>query len=206
MANQMTSGILAVVAAYLIGGIPFGLVIVRLMTGKDVREAGSGNIGATNVLRTTGRRAGVLTLILDAAKGWFAVWLAAHLTGGNVAWTSAAAFAVLAGHAFPAWLRFRGGKAVASFIGAYAYLAPLPLLAVVILFVLILAWTRHLSLGSIIAAGFFPLACWIILHPHWPVLLSAVASACLVIWRHADNIRRIRAGNERVFSFRRTER
>jgi glycerol-3-phosphate acyltransferase PlsY len=200
------SGALAVLAAYLIGGIPFGLLIVRIMTGKDVRDSGSGNIGATNVLRTTGRLAGVLTLLLDTAKGWLAVWLAARLTGGSIGWMSAAAFAVLAGHAFPAWLRFKGGKAVASFVGAWLYLAPLPLFAVLLLFIFVVVWTRHLSLGSIIATGFFPLACWMILHPAWPILLSALASACLIIYRHSDNIRRIRAGNERVFRFGRTER
>lgn len=200
------NGALAVLAAYLIGGIPFGLLVVRLMTGRDVRAAGSGNIGATNVLRTTGRAAGVITLVLDAAKGWFAVWLAAYLTGNSVVWMSAAAFAVLAGHAFPAWLRFKGGKAVASFVGAYLFLTPLPIVAVLLLFVFLVGWTRYLSLGSVIAAGLFPLACWMILHPDWPVLLSAAAAACLIIWRHADNIRRIRDGNERVFRFGRTER
>ena len=141
------NGALAVVLAYLIGGIPFGLVIVRLMTGRDVRASGSGNIGATNVLRTTGRLAGVLTLILDAAKGWLAVWIASLLTGGNVFWMSMAAFAVLAGHAFPAWLRFKGGKAVASFLGAYLFLTPLPVFAVLLLFIFLVFWTRHLSLG-----------------------------------------------------------
>ena len=200
------NGALAVVLAYFIGGIPFGLVIVRLMTGRDVRASGSGNIGATNVLRTTGRMAGVLTLILDAAKGWLAVWIASLLTGGNVFWISMAAFAVLAGHAFPAWLRFKGGKAVASFLGAYLFLTPIPVFAVLLLFIFLVFWTRHLSLGSVVAAGLFPLACWMILHPDWPILVSAVAAACLIIYRHADNIRRIRAGNERIFRFGRTER
>lgn len=200
------NGALAVVVAYLIGGIPFGLVVVRLMTGRDVRASGSGNIGATNVLRTAGRLAGVLTLVLDAAKGWLAVFIAWKLTGGNVFWMSAAAFAVLAGHAFPAWLRFKGGKAVASFLGAYLFLAPIPVLAVLLLFIFLVFWTRHLSLGSVVAAGLFPLACWMILHPDWPILASAAAAACLIIYRHADNIRRIRAGNERVFRFGRTER
>src|ERR1700761_6628758 len=138
-------GVLAVVAAYLIGGIPFGLIVVKFMTGADVRASGSGNIGATNVLRTTGRLAGVLTLILDAAKGWFAVWLASRLTGGSVLWMSAGAFAGLAGHAFPAWLRFKGGKAVASFLGAYLFLTPVPVLAVVLLFILLVFSTRYLS-------------------------------------------------------------
>jgi len=194
-------GPLAVLLAYLIGSIPFGLLIVRLMTGKDVRESGSGNIGATNVLRTTGRAAGILTLILDVAKGLLAVWLAERLSGGSTLWDSFAAFAVLLGHAFPIWLKFHGGKAVATFVGAFAWLTPLPLLAALLIFVLIVAWTRYLSLGSIIAAGLFPLGCWMILHPDWPVLAAAIGAAVLVIWRHRSNIERIRAGNENVFRF-----
>jgi len=200
----MLTGLLAVVAAYLIGSIPFGLIVVKLMTGSDVREGGSGNIGATNVLRTTGRTAGILTLVLDAAKGWLAVFLADWLTGGSTLWMSAAAFTVLLGHAFSIWLKFTGGKAVATAVGAFAYLAPLPLLAVLLLFVLVVAWTRYLSLGSLVAAGLLPVACWMILHPAWPVLVSAAGAAVLIIERHRGNIARIRAGEERVFRFRRT--
>lgn len=192
-------GALAVAIAYLVGSIPFGLIIVRLMTGEDVRASGSGNIGATNVLRTTGALAGCLTLLLDIAKGVFAVWLTDWLTGGSMLWMSMAAVAVLFGHVYSVFLKFQGGKAVASFVGAFAYLAPLPLLAVVILFLAVLVWTRHLSLGSIVAAGLLPFACWMILHPDWPLLVAAFVSAVLVIWRHRDNIDRIRAGNERVF-------
>lgn len=197
-------GALAIVAAYLIGGIPFGLIVVKLMTGADVRESGSGNIGATNVLRTTGPAAGVLTLVLDAAKAAFAVWLADRLTGGGELWMSFAALAVLVGHAYSVFLGFKGGKAVASFVGAFAYLTPAPLLAVVLLFVFVVAWTRYLSLGSVVAAGLFPVACWMILHPGWPVLVAAVGAAVLIISRHRDNIARIRAGEERVFRFRRS--
>jgi len=197
-------GAVAVVLAYLIGGIPFGLIIVKLMTGADVREAGSGNIGATNVLRTTGLTAGVLTLVLDAAKAWVAVFLADRLSGGSEFWMSFAALAALLGHAWPIWIRFQGGKSVASFVGAYAYLTPVPLLAVVLLFVFVVAWTRYLSLGSVIAAGLFPVACWMILHPGWPVLLSAVGAAFVIVERHRGNIARIRAGDERIFSFHRT--
>jgi glycerol-3-phosphate acyltransferase PlsY len=200
----MLTGVLSVVAAYLIGSIPFGLIVVKLMTGSDVREGGSGNIGATNVLRTTGRLAGVLTLVLDAAKGLVAVWLADRLTGGSTLWMSAAALVVLLGHAFSIWLKFTGGKAVATAVGAFAYLTPLPLLAVLLLFVLVVAWTRYLSLGSLVAAGLLPVACWMILHPEWPVLVSAAGAAALVIDRHRGNIARIRAGEERVFEFRRT--
>jgi glycerol-3-phosphate acyltransferase PlsY len=199
-------GLLALAIAYAVGGIPFGLIIVKLTTGEDVRASGSGNIGATNVLRTTGRAAGVLTLLLDAAKGWFAVWLAARLTGDSVLWMSLAAMAVLAGHAFPAWLGFKGGKAVASFIGAFAYLTPVPLVAVLLIFLMLLFSTRYLSLGSVVAAGLFPVACWMILHPEWPVLLSAFLSAALIVWRHKANIERIRAGSENVFRFGRTVR
>lgn len=197
-------GALAVMLAYLIGGIPFGLIIVKLMTGADVRESGSGNIGATNVLRTTGLPAGVLTLVLDAAKAWIAVWLADRLSGGSELWMSFAALAVLVGHAWSIWIGFKGGKAVASFVGAYAYLTPVPLLAVVLLFVLVVAWTRYLSLGSIVAAGLFPVGCWMILHPTWPVLLSALGAALVIVDRHRANITRIRAGEERIFSFKRT--
>jgi glycerol-3-phosphate acyltransferase PlsY len=195
-------GALTVVAAYLIGGIPFGLIVVKLMTGADVREEGSGNIGATNVLRTSGPLAGVLTLVLDAAKAWMAVWLADKYTGGSEFWMSFAALAVLLGHAYSIWLHFKGGKAVASFAGAFAYLTPIPLLAVAILFIFVVAWTRYLSFGSIIAAGLFPVACWMILHPGWPVLVSALGAAILVVERHRGNIARIRAGEERVFQFR----
>jgi glycerol-3-phosphate acyltransferase PlsY len=202
--GALAVGLLTTIGAYLIGGIPFGLIIVKLMTGSDVRESGSGNIGATNVLRTTGPLAGILTLVLDAAKAWGAVWLADYLSGGSELWMSAAALAALAGHAWSIWIGFKGGKAVASFVGAYLYLTPVPLLAVVLLFVFIVAWTRYLSLGSIIAAGLFPIGCWMILHPAWPVLMSAIGAAVIIIYRHRANIDRIRAGGERIFSFRRT--
>src|SRR5580700_5190468 len=108
------NGLLALVVAYLIGAIPFGYLLVRLTTGKDVRATGSGNIGATNVLRTTGRAAGVATLLLDVAKGYLAVYIAARMTDDDPLWMSAAALAVMAGHAFPVFLKFKGGKAVAS--------------------------------------------------------------------------------------------
>lgn len=192
---------LALLLAYLIGGIPFGYLLVKWTTGRDVRRVGSGNIGATNVLRTTGRAAGLVTLALDIAKGFFAVWLASKLTGGSALWTSAAALAVMAGHAYPAFLKFRGGKAVASFIGAFLYLTPVPLLAAVVVFVAIVAWTRYISLGSILAAGCFPLGVWLILHPAKPVVIASIVAGAFIIYRHRANIQRIRAGNEYVFSF-----
>src|SRR5665213_3360169 len=173
-------GLLAIVIAYLLGGIPFGFLLVKLTRGTDVRESGSGNIGATNVLRTTGRAAGVATLLLDIAKGYLAVWLAAALTGGASEWSSAAALAVMAGHAYPVFLKFKGGKAVASFIGAFLYLTPLPLFAVMLVFVAIVVATRHISAGSIIAAAAFPFGVWLILHPPAPVLAASLIAGAFV--------------------------
>jgi glycerol-3-phosphate acyltransferase PlsY len=193
--------LLVLIAAYLIGGVPFGYLLVRLKTGRDVRSLGSGNIGATNVLRTTGRAIAVVTLLLDIAKGWFAVWLAARFTENSAVWMSAAAVAVMLGHAFPVWLRFKGGKAVASFIGAFLYLTPVPLLASLLLFVIVVAASRYISLGSILAAGAFPFAVWLILHPETPILLAAFVAGAFVVFRHRANLGRIRAGNEHVFRF-----
>ena len=195
------NALLAVVAAYFIGGIPFGYLIVRLTTGRDVRTLGSGNIGATNVLRTTGRTVAVMTLLLDILKGVAALWLADRLTNHSSLWMSAAALAVMFGHAYPVFLKFQGGKAVASFIGAFLYLTPLPLLAVLLIFVAVVAATRYISLGSILAAGLFPFAVWLILHPAAPVTIAALIAGAFIVYRHKANLHRIRAGNEHVFNF-----
>lgn len=193
------NGLLAVLLAYLIGAIPFGFLLVKLTTGKDVRASGSGNIGATNVLRTTGKGAGIATLLLDIAKGFGAVWLAAELTNDSTLWTSAAALAVMAGHAYPIFLRFKGGKAVASFVGAFAYLTPVPLLAVALLFFLVVAGTRYISAGSIVGAASFPLGVWLILHPPVEILLASLIAGAFIIYRHKSNIQRIHEGTENVF-------
>ncbi len=193
--------LLVLVVAYLVGGIPFGYLLVKLKTGQDVRSMGSGNIGATNVLRTTGRAIAITTLLLDIGKGFFAVWFAARLTSDSPEWMSAAALAVMAGHAYPVFLKFHGGKAVASFIGAFLYLTPIPLIASVVLFVIVVAVTRHISMGSIVAAGSLPLAVWLIEHPPGVVLMASIVAAVFIIYRHRENIGRIRAGNESVFRF-----
>src|SRR5260370_4011997 len=156
---------LALLAAYLIGGLDLGYVIVRLKTGRDVRSLGSGNIGATNVLRTTGRAVAVITLLLDIAKGYGAVWLMAWASDDSPVWMSAAALTVMAGHAYSIFLKFKGGKAVASFIGAFLYLTPIALLAALILSVAVEASTRYISLGSLFAAGTFPTPLCLIFHP-----------------------------------------
>jgi glycerol-3-phosphate acyltransferase PlsY len=195
------TGALVLLAAYIIGSVPFGYILVKLKSGKDVRSLGSGNIGATNVLRTTGRGLGIVTLLLDIAKGALAVWIADRLLYGSPAWMSAAALAVMAGHAFPVFLRFQGGKAVASFVGAFLYLTPLPLLAALLLFAVTVGYTRYVSLGSILAAGTFPLAVWLIEHPPAPVLVAAAVAGAFIVWRHRANISRIRQGNEHMLSF-----
>jgi len=193
---------LALVAAYLIGAIPFGFLLVKWKTGGDIRASGSGNIGATNVLRTTGWTVGAATLILDIAKGYLAVWLAGYLTGGSETWMSAAALAVMAGHAFPLFLGGKGGKAVASFVGAYLCLTPIPLLATLVVFVVMVAATRHISVGSIVGAGAFPLAVWLISHPSFPVTAAAIVSGAFIVYRHRENMERLRAGTENVFSLK----
>jgi glycerol-3-phosphate acyltransferase PlsY len=193
--------LLVLVVAYLVGGIPFGYLLVKLKTGEDVRSKGSGNIGATNVLRTTGRAIAIVTLLLDVGKGFFAVWLAARLTGNSPEWMSAAALAVMAGHAYPIFLKFHGGKAVASFIGAFLYLTPVPLAATLVLFVIVVAATRHISMGSVAAAGSLPLAVWLIEHPPGVVLVASIAAAAFIVYRHRANLGRIRAGTESVFRF-----
>lgn len=191
----------ALVLAYILGAIPFGYLLVKWKTGGDVRASGSGNIGATNVLRTTGRAAGIATLLLDIGKGYLAVWIAGRLGSRDPLWMSLAALAVMAGHAYPVFLRFRGGKAVASFVGAFLCLTPLPLAAVLVVFVGVVACTRYISMGSIIGAATFPLAVWLILQPPLPVMAAAVAAGAFIIYKHRGNIQRLHAGSENVFRF-----
>ncbi len=193
--------LLVLVIAYLVGAIPFGFLLVKWKTGGDIRAAGSGNIGATNVLRTTGRAAGVVTLLLDIAKGYAAVWMAGRLTAEDPLWTSAAALAVMAGHAFPVFLRFQGGKAVASFLGAFLRLTPWAVLAVLVVFVGVVAWTRHISMGSIVAAACLPLAVWLLVKPPLPAVVAAFLAAAFIIYRHSSNVQRLREGKEHVFTF-----
>jgi glycerol-3-phosphate acyltransferase PlsY len=193
---------LAVMAiAYLLGAIPFGYLLVKWKTGSDVRSAGSGNIGATNVMRTTGRAAGILTLLLDIAKGFAAVWIAGRLTSQDTFWMSAAALAVMAGHAYPVFLGFKGGKAVASFVGAFLCLAPWALLAETIIFIAVVGGTRYISMASIVGAATFPLAVLLVGHSTLPPIAAAVIAGAFVIYRHSSNIQRIRLGTESVFKF-----
>jgi glycerol-3-phosphate acyltransferase PlsY len=187
--------------AYLLGAIPFGYLLVKWKTGADVRGKGSGNIGATNVLRTTGRVAGVATLLLDIAKGYLAVWIGGYLTEQNPWLMSAAALAVMAGHAYPVFLRFQGGKAVASFVGAFLCLTPLPLAAMLVVFLATVIWTRQISMASIVGAATFPLGVWLILQPPLPVIVASIIAGAFIIYRHSSNVKRLRQRDEHKFQF-----
>jgi glycerol-3-phosphate acyltransferase PlsY len=193
--------LLSVLVAYVIGAIPFGYLLVRWKTGADIRASGSGNIGATNVLRTTGIVAGVGTLLLDIGKGYVAVWIVDRASSGSAFWMSSAALAVMAGHAYPVFLGFRGGKAVASFIGAFLRLVPLATIAMIVVFLAVVAKTRYISLGSIIGAATFPLAVWLIFQPPLAIEVAALAAAVFIIYRHRTNILRLQQGCEPLLSF-----
>ena len=201
------TALLLFVVAYLLGSIPFGLIIAKLFGGEDVRKSGSGNIGATNVARVVSPLAGVLTLALDAAKGWAAVWLASRVTHGAANLMVMAGFLALVGHCFPVWLRFRGGKGVATAAGIFAALCPLAILLAVLLFALVVWYWRYVSLGSLAAAAAIPLFVYLLWAPHFAppeiVDFGSIAISALVIYQHRGNIGRLMRGEEPEFSLRR---
>ena len=192
--------LLAAAIAYLLGAIPFGYLLVKWTTGADVRTGGSGNIGATNVLRTTGRVAGIGTLLLDIGKGYLAVWIAGRLSDHGVTAMCVAALAVMAGHAYPVFLHFKGGKAMASFVGAFLCLTPLALGSVLVVFVVVVAWTRFISMGSVVGAATFPLAGWL-MQKDLTMLAAGLIAGAFIIYKHSSNIQRLHAGTENVFTF-----
>lgn len=182
--------------AYLLGSIPFGYLLVRIFRKEDVRATGSGNIGATNVARSGGKGLGILTLLLDLAKGLAAVLIARHLAPGAPGFPSdlavGAAVAAVLGHIFPVWLGFRGGKGVATALGVFLALAPSVALAGVIVFALLFAITRTVSLASIVAAAVLPVFAMLLLPDRSPVYLGGVIFiALLVIVKHHANIQRL---------------
>jgi glycerol-3-phosphate acyltransferase PlsY len=189
----MALSLAGLVAAYLIGAIPVGLLVARLAGGVDIRREGSGNIGATNVLRTLGPAAGVITLLGDIVKGYFATSAAGAL--GGEAWLGAGAVAAVAGNCWPVFLRFRGGKGVATGLGAFLRAAPLAVLPAALVWIVVTALTRYVSLASILACVGFVAAAWA-LGAARPVVAGAAAVALIIIWRHQQNIQRLRAGTE----------
>jgi len=189
-------GLLTTLLAYLLGSLPFGYLIVRWQKGIDVRTTGSGSIGATNVMRNLGIAGFVLTFILDAGKGIAAVFLAGKLTGQDPTWIAAAAAAAVFGHCFPVWLKFRGGKGVATGVGVFIALAPLQVLIVLGIFAAVVALSRYISLGSIIATAAFPFLVHFMKHAPLPITLGAAGAAAVIIVRHHANIARLMKGTE----------
>lgn len=186
------------IVGYFLGSIPFGYLLVRLFHGQDVRRTGSGNIGATNVSRTS-LGLGVITLLLDACKGLAAVLLARLLFPGNIAAASVAALFAVAGHIFPVWLRLRGGKGVATGLGAFVVLVPKAVLVSIAIFFVLVALFRHVSLASISAVAVLPLLV-LAFKPH-PILLfvPTLLAGVLIIAKHRGNILRLLAGTEPRF-------
>lgn len=208
--------------AYLLGSIPFGLLIVKARAGRDIRGVGSGNIGAANVARTAGPFAGILTLLLDAAKGYLAVWIAARwaseaqqaLTvnvvhhsfavpftfGPNLRWMMAAAVAAVVGHMFPVWLGFRGGKGVATGMGVFLPICPSAVALAAVLWLIVVAFWRYSSLGSIVAAAALPILVYVLYAPgHAPpvyVTSHTIFISLLVLAKHYGNIERLITGTE----------
>ena len=194
--------------SYLLGSIPFGLILVRVVRGEDVRLTGSGNIGATNVARSGGAVLGVVTLVLDALKGYVSVMVAivlCHRFGDTDAGAAAAlaAFFAIVGHVFPVWLKFRGGKGVATGVGAFAGIAPRAVLVVLAVFLIIVAIFRYVSLGSVIASAIFPLSAFLLYRQQSsPVaLVVMIGASMLIILKHSANIRRLLNGTEHRLQF-----
>lgn len=202
----MLTNIFALLTAYLLGSIPFGYLIVKMTTGKDVRTSGSGATGATNVLRTSGKTAGLMTFLLDIAKGFLAV-LAARLIIGVGVWETnwiiaGAAFAAIVGHVFPVWLGFKAGKGVATGVGVFLAISPLAVVCALTVFAIILKLTRYVSLGSIIASVLMLpfILFWngvVFPSPDLIQMLGAITPVvALIVLKHTDNIKRLMAGTE----------
>ncbi len=185
-----------VVAGYLLGSVSFALWLVRWRTGSDIRTEGSGNAGATNVLRAHGKGLAAVVALLDIAKGSAAVLLV-RLVTADPRYAAAAAFAAVLGHVFPLYSGFRGGKGVATAVGAFLALVPLATAACVAVFLAIVAVTRYVSLGSVVAIVLLPPAARLLSHAPRAAVVAAAATAILVVFKHIENLKRLARGDER---------
>lgn len=197
--SETTLGILLVALAYLSGSVPYGYVLARLVAGVDVRQVGSGNIGATNAARAGGKALGVVVLVLDVLKAVVPLLAARWLLAGSPRadpWVTAVAVAAFAGHVFPVWLRFRGGKGVATGLGIFLVLAPWAALAGLVAYAALYAITRISSLGSLVGTTVccFGAFAWHGLRS--PIPWAGLVISLLVVWRHRENIRRLVRGEE----------
>jgi glycerol-3-phosphate acyltransferase PlsY len=207
--------LIVAVVAYLLGSIPFGYLLVRIFRGEDIRQTGSGNIGATNVARSGAKGLGIATLALDALKGALAVYLAGVVVGSRyplcvegmsayfcvrvLRFQAVAALCAVLGHVFPVWLRFKGGKGVATALGVFCVLFPKAILVALAIFILVVAITRYVSLGSILGAIAFPVAAYFMQDADWLSLLLASGVSLIIILKHHQNIGRLLTGTENRF-------
>lgn len=182
--------------AYLLGSLSFAVIVVRAVSGKDIRTQGSGNAGATNVLRAYGKKLALFVALLDVAKGTAAVLLM-RLATADPWWSAAAGLAAVVGHVFPVFYGFRGGKGVATAVGAFAVLAPLALLCCLAVFILVVALTRYVSLGSVISMVLLPPVAGVLFHAPRPVVTAAAVTALVVVFKHLGNLKRLARGEER---------
>jgi glycerol-3-phosphate acyltransferase PlsY len=185
-----------VLAGYLLGSVSFAVLLFRMKTGRDIRGEGSGNAGATNVLRSHGKGLALLVALLDVAKGTAAVLLV-RLVTADPRYAAAAGFAAILGHVFPIYYSFRGGKGVATAVGAFLALAPLATLVCLGVFLLVVATTRYVSLGSCLAIVLLPPAARLVSHAPSSVIIAAAATAVLVVLKHLENLKRLARGEER---------
>lgn len=186
--------LILIAASYFIGAIPTGVILARAFAGRDIRQEGSGNIGATNVTRVLGKKVGALTLVGDLLKGFLPVWAGAAVTGsiGVACFMGLAAFL---GHLFPIYLGFKGGKGVATALGVFLFLSPVVILIEVVIFAAAVANWKYVSLGSMLAAGTMPVFLYLLAKP-MPVVLLSIIFAILIIKKHSSNIQRLLSGTE----------
>jgi len=187
-----------IVAAYLLGSIAFGILVSKLFGLPDPRTVGSGNPGATNVLRSGKKSAAALTLLGDVFKGWFPVWLA--LQSGMLMWVvSAVGLAVFFGHLYPIFYKFKGGKGVATALGVMLAISPILGLAALLTWVVVFAISRYSSLGAIVAAALAPVYAWVLLSAYKDYVITVLVMSLMLIWRHRTNIQKLLAGTEAGF-------
>lgn len=186
--------VLFIAAAYLVGSIPTGVVVARLFSDKDIQNSGSGNIGATNVGRVLGKKYGIITFLGDALKGFIPVY-AASLVATSPLFLSLTGLSAIVGHLFPVYLRFRGGKGVATAFGVFIFLAPYPALMALLLFATVVILVRYVSVGSITAVAMLPVSSYVLSQPP-EIVAAASAVSVLVIVKHSANIKRLISGTE----------
>jgi glycerol-3-phosphate acyltransferase PlsY len=196
----MNPWLLSISIAYLLGSIPFGYLLVKIFRKQDIRATGSGNIGATNVARSGAKGLGIATLLLDCGKAFLAVKIAQHLAPGNYDLAVVAAVAAILGHVFPVWLSFRGGKGVASALGVFLALTPAAAACTFAVFLVVVIFTRYVSLASIVGSATFPLFGLYFVHPHTSIVIDGFFFIpLLIIVKHRENIRRLVNGSESRF-------